>query len=645
MRAMSDLSLSWVGQAHDARTRKVLVPAESGKRLGLAVVAIGLAIAFSVQFEAFGSTANAIGIGLDVSLIAIAAVGTGALLIAGYVDLSIGSMYGLISVLVALVVRDTQSVAAGIAVGVALGALFGLTDGILVRILKISPLIVTIAMLGIYRGFAYVFSDGISVYGFPDSFNLLGRARVYGIPTPLIVGIVLSLVAYVVMIRTVPGLRLYAIGGNRDAATLVGIKADRAITLAFMLNGVVIGIVAVLGTSRLGAGTPSVGTGFELDVLTAVILGGVAFTGGVGHPVGVMIGVATIGILNAGLIFSGAQDWWQQIAKGGLLLLALVADQVLEWRRTRTRSGTAPAVQRGRAAEGSPEELFPTRRNRDSGRGAAADGGAHRRDQSGIPVFRCSGLRRGFGSVVAVRDVGFAVYAGEVVCLAGDNGAGKSTVIRMISGAVAPDAGAMELAGEPLVPRSPAAARAAGIETVYQDLALCSNLGVAHNIVLGREPRRRVLGTLRLRDDVAAQERAKRTLESLSVRLPDLNAPVRRLSGGQRQSVAIARVVDAGARLVILDEPTAALGVEQSHQTLAAIERLADQGTAVLMITHDIETIFAVADRVVVLRLGAVVFDGDVSSITKLELVQLMAGLELEQRVQEPMLNQPSRID
>jgi ABC-type sugar transport system ATPase subunit len=197
----------------------------------------------------------------------------------------------------------------------------------------------------------------------------------------------------------------------------------------------------------------------------------------------------------------------------------------------------------------------------------------------------------------------------------------------MISGAIQPDRGETELLGKPLRASSPSEVRAAGIETVYQDLALCTNLGAAHNMVLGKEPTRTSWGLFALRDDKKSEAIARRHLLELNIALESYERPVGSLSGGQRQSVAIARAVTEGVNMVILDEPTAALGVAQTKNVLALIRTLAARNVAVLMITHDIETVFAVADRIIVLRLGQVVFDGATSTISQANLVHLMAGI------------------
>jgi D-xylose transport system ATP-binding protein len=215
------------------------------------------------------------------------------------------------------------------------------------------------------------------------------------------------------------------------------------------------------------------------------------------------------------------------------------------------------------------------------------------------PVLSARGVTKRYGAVQALRGADLDVHAGEVVALVGDNGAGKSTLVKVISGAVGLDEGEISFAGEPVQIQRPHDAQALGITTVFQDLALCENLDVVANLYLGTEIRSwSVLG------EVAMERSARDLLASLEVKIPDVRAPVAALSGGQRQSVAIARALLGEPRMVILDEPTAALGVEQTAQVLDLIGRLRDRGLAVLLISHNMVDVRAASDRVVVLRLG-----------------------------------------
>lgn len=217
------------------------------------------------------------------------------------------------------------------------------------------------------------------------------------------------------------------------------------------------------------------------------------------------------------------------------------------------------------------------------------------------PLLSVSGASKRYGAVEALRDVDLTVDAGEVVALAGDNGAGKSTLVKAISGVGPPDQATIEFEGHEVSIRSPHDAAALGIAVVYQDLALCDNLDVVANMYLGAEARE---SGLRFMDEIAMEGRATELLRSLSVRLPSVRAEVGTLSGGQRQSVAITRALLGEPKLVILDEPTAALGVAQTTQVLELVKRLRERGHGVLIISHNLADVFAVADRIVVLRLG-----------------------------------------
>ncbi len=242
------------------------------------------------------------------------------------------------------------------------------------------------------------------------------------------------------------------------------------------------------------------------------------------------------------------------------------------------------------------------------------------------PLLRCTGVSKAFGAVHALYKVDFEVRAGEVMALVGDNGAGKSTLIKGIVGIYPFDEGQVEFEGKPVKIHGPRDAAALGIEVVYQDLALADNLDVVANMFLGREQTRS--GVL---DEVAMEHRAQRTLEGLKVTtLRSVRQVVAGLSGGQRQAVAVAKAVMWGdSRMVILDEPTAALGVAQTRQVLDLVRRLAEQGYAVVIISHNLHDIFEVADRITVLRLGQQVAVLDRDETTQQDVVHAITAGEM----------------
>ncbi len=230
-------------------------------------------------------------------------------------------------------------------------------------------------------------------------------------------------------------------------------------------------------------------------------------------------------------------------------------------------------------------------------------GDAARQGDDAAPLLRLSGIGKNFGPVRALVGVDLDVPAGKVTALCGDNGAGKSVLIKCVAGIHTPDRGTIYWEGRPVQIHTPKDAAAFGIETVYQDLALCDNLDIVQNMFLGREPLRYLM-----LDEERMETSAQDTLRSLAVTtVRSIRQPVGSLSGGQRQSVAIAKAVLWNSRLVIMDEPTAALGVNQTRMVLDLVRTLADRGLAVLMISHNLNDVFEVADRIAVLHLGRMV--------------------------------------
>jgi D-xylose transport system ATP-binding protein len=257
------------------------------------------------------------------------------------------------------------------------------------------------------------------------------------------------------------------------------------------------------------------------------------------------------------------------------------------------------------------------------------------------PILELRDISKSFGSVQALTDVDLEVRLGEIMALVGDNGAGKSTLIKIIAGIHAADSGEILFEGKPVHISGPKDAAKLGIEVVYQDLALCDNLDVVQNMYLGREAH----NALQVLNEAEMEGRTVTTLKSLAVTtIRSIRQQVATLSGGQRQSVAVARAVMWNSKLVILDEPTAALGVAQTEQVLELVKRLGQQGLAVILISHNLHDIFAVADRITVLRLGRNAGFYDRRATTQQEVVQAItagaptkvSGIPMEEDVEAP---------
>ncbi len=238
------------------------------------------------------------------------------------------------------------------------------------------------------------------------------------------------------------------------------------------------------------------------------------------------------------------------------------------------------------------------------------------------PVIELSGVKKSFGPVDVLKGVDLTAHAGKITALVGDNGAGKSTLIKGLAGVQPYDSGVVKFKGTPVALNTPRDAAALGIEVVYQDLALCENLDIVQNMFLGREEL-----TTGMLNEGAMEREASRTLQSLSVRtVKSVRQKVASLSGGQRQTVAIARSVLKQAKLVILDEPTAALGVAQTEQVLQLVKRLADSGVAVIIISHNLVDVFKVADYISVLYLGQLVANVETAQTTNADVVGYITG-------------------
>jgi D-xylose transport system ATP-binding protein len=242
------------------------------------------------------------------------------------------------------------------------------------------------------------------------------------------------------------------------------------------------------------------------------------------------------------------------------------------------------------------------------------------------PVLALKGVTKSFGPVQALNDVDFEVNSGEVVALVGDNGAGKSTLVKTIAGIHPADSGTIEFEGEPVTISSPPDAVALGIATVYQDLALCDNLDVVENLFLGREERSGGPPVLAPLDEVGMEKQTGELLENLAVTITDVRSEVGTMSGGQRQQVAIARSLLGEPKLVMLDEPTAALGVRQTAQVLALVKRLRERGFGVVVISHNLADVFEVADRIYVLRLGQEAGDFKAGEASQDQVVAAITG-------------------
>jgi ribose/xylose/arabinose/galactoside ABC-type transport system permease subunit len=312
----------WLG----AQTRNL----ELGLALGIALVVLG------VLRPQYLSAENLLVVAMQMSFIGMAAIGTAFLVISGSIDLSIGSNFALVGVAASMMAKVVHP-ALAMALAIGLGGAIGWTNGLLAWRIKLSPLIITLGTMSIVRGIVLLLTGGYSVRGVPRTFATLGQAKLLGVPSPILIFALVAVMASMILARTTVGRYVLALGGSRAACEAVGIPVRRLTLGVFLANGLIVGLAGVLAASRFGSASPSFGEGMELDVITAVVLGGVAFTGGEGNILGVLLAVALIGVINSGIVALGIDPDYAEIVKGAALIGAVSLDQFSHEARERLR--------------------------------------------------------------------------------------------------------------------------------------------------------------------------------------------------------------------------------------------------------------------------------------------------------------------
>ncbi|MCT4370798.1 ABC transporter permease [Yangia mangrovi] len=293
--------------------------------LSLLVALVGLLLIFGIlRGDVFFSTRNLLNIGMGVAILGVLAISQTGVIVSGGLDISVGSIVGLTTVATAMTIQSTEAAGMGILAGVMIGALAGLMNGILVTYGRINAVIVTLGTMAIFRGIAFILSDGQSISIFNDSFRWIGTGRIIGLPVPLWILVAVAIGFYIFMHKSIVGRNYYAIGGNPIVARLSGLNIPRYRVAIYVVSGVMAGVGGILLAARTGSGQPISGSdGLELEAITAAFLGGCAMQGGRGTVIGALLGVAIIGVLNNGMILTAVPTFYQMLAKGTLLILAV----------------------------------------------------------------------------------------------------------------------------------------------------------------------------------------------------------------------------------------------------------------------------------------------------------------------------------
>lgn len=311
------------------------------QRFGLSIAFVALIVALALLSPAFLTPENLLNVARQVSINAIIAAGMTFVILTAGIDLSVGSTLALAGAIMAGVLKGGAAIAAGLLTGLAVGAGFGIINGLAVAYGRVAPFIVTLATLTIARGLTLVYTGGRPISDLGAAFDWLGEGDLFGIPLPVIIMALVFVTSYVVLSQMVVGRYVYAIGGNAEAARLSGVDVKRYTVLVYGLSGLLAAVSAVILTARLDSAQPTAGSGYELDAIAAVVLGGTTLMGGEGSIGGTLLGAFLIGVLNNGLNLLDVSSFYQQVVKGIVILLAVLLDQ-----RLRQRGWRGPAVVR-----------------------------------------------------------------------------------------------------------------------------------------------------------------------------------------------------------------------------------------------------------------------------------------------------------
>lgn len=318
--------------------RNIIKKVTSSDKLPIIILLIGIIITFSILSSAFFTFDNIRNVLRQVSMIGIAGIGMVCVILTGGIDLSIGSLVAFVNILCAFLMANmgVNPVIASI-IGIIAATMVGAINGFFVAYCNLTPMISTLCMMNILRGICFVTTNGLPVFGFPESSKFLGQGYIGVIPVPVIIFIIFIAIGYLLLNKTYIGRYFYAVGGNEEAVTLSGINTKRVKMTAYILCGFFTGIAGVIWLSRVNSGQPSTGTGFEFDVISGIVLGGLSVMGGVGSISGAMIGVIAIGFLNNGLVLMNVNEYYQLIAKGLVLLIAIGLDSFKRNLKGKTR--------------------------------------------------------------------------------------------------------------------------------------------------------------------------------------------------------------------------------------------------------------------------------------------------------------------
>jgi ABC-type sugar transport system ATPase subunit/ribose/xylose/arabinose/galactoside ABC-type transport system permease subunit len=597
----------WPGGAAALLGQLKAVPAAG--LVGLLLVMWAVA---AVAVPRFASGTNLLNILQQSSPLAIAAMGmTFVLLVAG-IDLSVGSIYGLASVVLVTVLIDTGSVPLAVMAALVAGLVTGIVNGLVIEVVRIPPFIATLGMFYIALAVGEIISAGNALQMPSNSFlQSLGTAKPAGVPALIFVAAGVAVLAWVLLNRTQFGRAVVSVGFNREATRLSGARVRRVVASAFVISGLLAALSAILLTSQVSEGDPALGgSTATFQIIAAAVVGGTSLFGGRGTVLGTIVGAVIIETISNCITLLNINPDLYQAVLGSLVLIAIIIEvarvQFAGGRRYVAPSAVTLDMEAERAVSGAPVAgaVLSARHIQKSAY-----------DEDGRPT-------RG-SSVLLLSDANLEVRTGEIHALIGENGAGKTTLIKVLGGAIPHESGALEVHGELRRFGATAEARATGISVIWQELTVAPRLSVVENMFLGRELRR---GPFLRKGEMVRQ--AAQSLAALGVSI-DPHTTIARLSTAQQQVVEIAKALGERARVLILDEPTSSLSRVEVERLFSLLRRLRSEGIAIVLVTHRLDEVMEICDRTTVLKDGRNTGTFATAEVTRDQLIERMVGREL----------------
>lgn len=572
--------------------------------IGLVIVMI---ILFSCLSPSFLSYSNLMNIIRQTAITLAVSIGMTFIILSGGIDLSVGSNIAVSGMLGIVVLNATGSTFAAIVMTLLVATLFGCINGFFVGKLKITAFIVTLAMQFFGRGATMLLNGAASVKVDNSFYRFIGQGDIIGIPFSFILIVVLYVVFCYVNDCSVFGRKIYAIGGNMSAARASGIRVERDLVLVYVIAGFICGIGAILTVGRMGSAQPYAGQGLEFDCITAVVLGGTSLEGGKGNLKGTVLGAFLVGIINNGLGLLSLDNYFTYLCTGGLILFAVGSDMVI------THFANKRLIPKLSATEMVNEPVA----------GAALSAEEVLKAQTRVVEMRK--ITKTFPGMKALDNVDFTIKPGEVHALMGENGAGKSTLMRILSGEETATSGGIYINNRKVEIHNPFEAKEMGISLIHQEIALIPELTVAQNIYFGKEAKARFPLFISKRKMV---KDAQQALDKLGLSI-DVRKKVSSLTVSEQQMVEIAKSLESNAWLIIMDEPTSSLTEIEKDRLFEMIESLKKRGVSIVYISHRMQEIFRICERITILRDGKCVGVENIGEANEGKIISMMVGREL----------------